>query len=999
MGLNWLTAAVAWFRRSNKRTKFMAILGILVALGTLLSLLARVTVVTADDSSSYHIAVVAPLTGPSAEVGKSMRQGAAFLVDNINKAGGINGSTVVLQVFDDQDNAAVAADIAAKIAADRRILAVTGHWSAAAQAVAAPIYNQAGLPFLSFSPGWAEQASEHKAFPMLFDARSEARFLSNYARNVIGHKLMSVIAEESDYGRILADSFTETFERFGAPPQFRWTFKPGDADSLKKLVESYRAKRDEAGALFLAADENSAPPVIAAFKAAGLRVVWFGPSRLAVSAFTRAFQSLAAKGESPGNFTNGLYASSPLLFDTANEAAQNFKVAYGIRFGAEPDWVAAFSHDAIKMVAETAKLRGIAGGEGDIGGKRARLAEAFLAQTPASGVRGVTGQMVFGESRAASPPVLMGIYNGTTPISALTQLQPIPKGAVSNYIEELRQGRALYVNDRFMYKTNVVYVGLQVTEVSELDLEKETAQVKFSVWFRYRGNFEPQDVIFTNATEPVKLEAPAEEANTGDLTYRLYEVKGKFNLNFSGAPRSYGSHIVGVAFRHKGLNRNNLQYVVDVLGMPSGEGLKQRLIQDKVIAPGLGWEVDRAWVSQEVAQEDALGSPKYVGYGSISPDFSKIDLGVVIKKANLSPRDFVPAEWFIYIAIFAAVASVIAHAMDSKQQGRFWHMHSYGMRLVAWPMLLLAGGNLVLDYAYQNLPLAQVYLAVTVYDGLWWAVPARLVVMAVGRFAWTPLEEKSGRMIPNVVRMFVAFIIYSLAFLGIIGFVLNQPITSVLAGSGLLAMIVGLAIQANISNIFSGIVLNMERPFGVGDWVKIGNAEDARITDITWRTTRMQTRSGMTIAIPNAKASESQIINYSVQGRSRMTIHLFVDPALPTETVRKALYDAPLQCPGVLAEPAPAVYFDGIVSGEGGWLAQYSVQYWIKDYSGKTSVTGRVWDAVYSRLKEAGIALGSSLASRGNSSVLKELDEDGKATTLHEREDWDVIQDELRSRI
>jgi potassium efflux system protein len=977
----------------------MAILGIVVTLGTMLSLLARVTVVTADDASSYHVAIVGPLSGPSAEVGKSIRQGAAFLVDGINKSGGISGSTVVLESYDDRDDPAEAAAMARKIVADGRVLAVIGHWSSAAQQAAAPIYKDAGLPYLATGAGWAEASSVGGAFSMLFDARSEARFLSNYARNVIGHKLMSVIAEESEYGKAMADAFTETFERFGAPPQFRWTFKPGDADSLKKLVESYRLKRDEAGALFLAADEISAPPVIAAFKAAGLRVVWFGPSRLAVNAFTRAFESRVGKGESPGNFTNGLYASSPLLFDTANEAAQNFKVAYGVRFGGEPDWVAAFSHDAVKTIADIARSKQIAGGDGEIAAKRTRLAEALvLTAAPGAAIKGVTGAMAFNESRNANTPVLMGIYNGTTPISALTQLQPIPRGAVSNYIEELRQGRALYVNDRFMYKTNVVYVGMQLTEVSELNLEKETAQLKFSVWFRYRGNFDPQDVLFTNATEPVKMENPVDEANTGDMIYRLYEVKGHFNLNFSGAPRSYGSHIVGITFRHRTLNRNNLLYVVDVLGMPSGEGLKQRMVKDKVVGSGLGWEVDRAWVSQEVAEEDALGSPKYVGYGSISPDYSKIDLGVVIKKATLSPRDFVPAEWFIYIAIFAAVASIIASVMDSKRQGRFWHMHSYGMRLVAWPLLLLAGGNLALDHAYQNLPLAQVYLAVTLYDGLWWAVPARLLVMAISRFAWIPLEERTGRKIPNVVRMFVAFIVYALAFLGIIAFVLEQPITSVLAGSGLLAMIVGLAIQANISNIFSGIVLNMERPFGVGDWVKIGSAEDARVTDITWRTTRMQTRSGMTIAIPNAKASESQIVNYSVQGRARMTIHLYVDPALPSETVRKALWDAPLNVHGVMSEPAPAVYFDGIVSGEGGWLAQYSVQYWIQDYAGKTSVTGRVWDAVYSRLKEAGISLGTSLATR-SASILKELDDDESPVSLEDKPEWEVVQDEFKARI
>lgn len=985
-----------WFQAASRPKKFAALLGLMAVLGVILSLAAKITFVPKDDASSHRVALVAPLTGPSSEIGRSLRQGAQLLAESLNKAGGIGGSTVVVEIHDDQGDPARSAEIAARLAAEGQVAAVVGHWSPDAARKAAPLYDERGLPLLAPSITWPDIAREGGfVFSPLYDARAEARFLSNYARNVMGHKLMSMVVEDSEWGRAMADSFAETFERFGAPPAFRFTFRPGDAADLKRLVEEYKAKRDEAGALFLAADETSAPAVVRAFKEANLRPVWFGLGRLGTNAFT------AGLGPNGPNFANGMHVSVPLLFDTANEAAQSFKSEYRQRFGTQPDWVAAFAHDSLKLVTDSLRAGGLSGGAADMAEKRKRLRDALAARAkPEDGNRSMTGATHFAEANRAPIPVQMGLFNGTSLISALTQLQPIPQGAVSNFIEELRQGRVLYVNDRFMYKTNVVYVGLQVKEIAELDLEKETATVDLSVWFRYRGDFKPQDFSFTNAAEDVVLGDPADEAVVGDMTYRLYRIKGKFTMNFSGAPRSYGSHIVGVSFRHRALNRNNLLYVVDVLGMPGGQELSERLAQDKVIPAGLGWEVDRAWVSQEVAAEDALGDPKYVGHGAVEPLFSKIDLGIVIKKSTLSARDVIPAEAFLYIAIFGALATIFASAMDAKKWGRFWYLHSFGLRVVFWPLLLLAAGNLTLDYAYQNLPLAQVWLAVTAYDILWWVVPARLITMAISRFAWTPLEERSGRAIPNVVRMFVAFLVYAFAFLGVVAFVLEQPITSLLAGSGLLAMIIGLAIQANISNIFSGIVLNMERPFAVGDWVKIGGAEDARVTDITWRTTRLQTRSGMSIAIPNAKASESQIVNYSVEGKARMTIHLYVDPSLPTETVRKALWDAPLPVPGVMSDPPPGVYFDGIVSADGGWLAQYSVQYWIADYAGKTAVSGRVWDAVYSRLKEAGIALGSGLGAKSAAAFAAlEEDEEGREVRLDEKPEWEFIENDLEDRI
>ncbi|CAA7616544.1 ABC transporter substrate-binding protein [Magnetospirillum sp. UT-4] len=993
--LAWAAPAVEWFNQASKASKFAAILGIMAVLGVLLSLAAKVTFVPKDSASSYRMAVVAPLSGPSAGIGRSMVQGAQFLAESVNRAGGINGNTLVVEPLDDRGDPAEARRLAAELA-NGSALAVIGPFSADAGQAAAEELTRAKVPAIAPAAGWAETvARDGWVFSPLYDTKAEARFLANYARNVMGNKLMSMVVEDTPWGHAMADSFVETFVRFGAPPQFRFVFKPnGGPAEIARLVAEYKAKRDEAGALFLAADEASAPAVVKAFKDANLRPQWFALGRLGTNAFTEAF---GAGGQS---YTNGIYVSAPLLFDTANEAAQGFKGAYRDRFGAEPDWLAAYAHDAAKAIADTVRDKGIGSGAGDIGPKRQTIRDGLAARVrPEDGIKGVTGTTTFPDGRAPTP-VLMGIYNGDNLISALTQLQPIPQGAVSNYIEELRQGRVLYVNDRFMYRTNVVYVGLQVKEISEIDLEKETALIDLAVWFRYRGEFKPQDLVFANAAEEIKLGEPADEGTVGDMAYRLYRFKGRFNMNFSGAPRSYGSHIVGVSFRHHTLNRNNLLYVVDVLGMPSGNALKERLTEDKVLAAGLNWAVDRAWVSQEVALEDALGDPKYVGHGSIQPDFSKIDLGIVIKRSSLSARDVIPTEWFIYVAIFGALASVFAIAMETKKWGRFWYLQSFGLRAVFWPLLLLAGGSLILDHVYQTLPLAQIWVAVTIYDVLWWVMPARLVTMAISRFAWTPLEERSGRAIPNVVRALVSFLIYAFAFLGILAFVLEQPITSVLAGSGLLAMIVGLAIQANLSNVFSGIVLNMERPFGVGDWVKIGAAEDAHVTDVTWRTTRLMTRSGMSIAIPNAKVSESLIINYSVEGKARMTIHLYVDPSLSTEEVRKVLRDAPLECPGVLSDPPPGVYFDGIVAAEGGWLAQYSVLYWIADYSGKTAVSGRVWDAVYQRLKTAGIPLGSGLGARaGAAFAAMQKEEDGSQVAFLEKPEWEFVENSFQDEI
>ena len=75
-------------------------------------------------------------------------------------------------------------------------------------------------------------------------------------------------------------------------------------------------------------------------------------------------------------------------------------------------------------------------------------------------------------------------------------------------------------------------------------------------------------------------------------------------------------------------------------------------------------------------------------------------------------------------------------------------------------------------------------------------------------------------------------------------------------------MIIGLAIQANIANVFSGIMLNLERPFKVGDILKIktgATSKWAEVIDISWRTTKVKDATKHIISIPNAVMSESVI--------------------------------------------------------------------------------------------------------------------------------------------
>ncbi|MGB1109690.1 MAG: mechanosensitive ion channel family protein, partial [Gammaproteobacteria bacterium] len=243
-------------------------------------------------------------------------------------------------------------------------------------------------------------------------------------------------------------------------------------------------------------------------------------------------------------------------------------------------------------------------------------------------------------------------------------------------------------------------------------------------------------------------------------------------------------------------------------------------------------------------------------------------------------------------------------------------------------------------------------MLVTGFDMLWWFVPAFLIIQALERFVWRPVEIKSERPVPALLRGFVGFIVFLFAFLGVVAFVFDEKVTSLLATSGVLAMIIGLAIQLNISHLFSGIAINLERPFRVGDWVKIGDHEEAKVIDMTWRATRLATRNLEVIHLPNTKAAESPIKNYAMPTEVTRLMHRVrviedVDPKRVTELLSQAC----LAVDAVLEDPAPIIFYLGVTD----WSSEFDVAFFINDYQRRPAIMTQVWHSIWRVLTEAGI--------------------------------------------
>lgn len=110
------------------------------------------------------------------------------------------------------------------------------------------------------------------------------------------------------------------------------------------------------------------------------------------------------------------------------------------------------------------------------------------------------------------------------------------------------------------------------------------------------------------------------------------------------------------------------------------------------------------------------------------------------------------------------------------------------------------------------------------------------------------------RKLLTTVILAVAFV-YALRTLG-------ADITPLLAGGTIGGIVLGLALQESLSNFFSGIFLNMDRPASVGDLVRLENGQEGFVEEIGWRSTKVRLWSDAMLVLPNNKFASSWLINF-----------------------------------------------------------------------------------------------------------------------------------------
>ena len=145
---------------------------------------------------------------------------------------------------------------------------------------------------------------------------------------------------------------------------------------------------------------------------------------------------------------------------------------------------------------------------------------------PESGLSGLTGLIYFTDGDVTRPVYLARVQQG--------QLLPAPQqlDLVENpkMVEVLREEgeNTIDFEGIVLRITTVVKSGIRVNSITKVDNGTKKFTADFDVWFRYRGKFDPREVVFTNAIAPITLDKPEISRTLGGDKYELFKVKGDF---------------------------------------------------------------------------------------------------------------------------------------------------------------------------------------------------------------------------------------------------------------------------------------------------------------------------------------------------------------------------------------------------------------------------------------------------------------------------------------
>ena len=301
----------------------------------------------------------------------------------------------------------------------------------------------------------------------------------------------------------------------------------------------------------------------------------------------------------------------------------------------------------------------------------------------------------------------------------------------------------------------------------------------------------------------------------------------------------------------------------------------------------------------------------------------------------------VGAQWPFALALVIGFPLVLVALTEAGfALARAGHPVAASVRFIRSWVVPLAGLVLFLRWVVL---LPSTGLGVRLTESACWAVAIVATISVINNVVFESAAPGTWqRKVPRLLRDLLRLLLVAIGLATIYSFVWGREIEGALAALGVTSIVVGLALQEPLGNLFSGLMLLMERPFEVGETIEVGTVA-GEVKEVNWRSAHIEAFGGSIMVVPNSTLNKETIVNFSRPRPHRMEI---IDVAFsyqdPPYQVRQALTGLMREIDGILEKPSPIA----ATVGYGDYSVKYRLIYRTVEHdrwSVKNELVTRIW--------------------------------------------------------
>lgn len=267
-------------------------------------------------------------------------------------------------------------------------------------------------------------------------------------------------------------------------------------------------------------------------------------------------------------------------------------------------------------------------------------------------------------------------------------------------------------------------------------------------------------------------------------------------------------------------------------------------------------------------------------------------------------------------------------------------------------LVLVAHGHVPFASEARSSDMVQVVLLDST-KAVWWISGASVVVSGIRLFLIVEGNPREGRLLQDLI----VAVVYVGSGLSIGAYVLGIPVGTLIATSGAFAIILGLALQSTLNDVFSGIALKLGRPYAIGDWLVLDSADQGKVIETNWRSTILLNATNDLVVIPNSALAKAHFLNLSRpspgHGRKiKIKVALDHSPAV----IQKVLKTALSSSNSIARNPEPM----SCITSLDAFAVEVELTFFVANLAAGDAAQSEVYDLIYRHLRASGLSLASS---------------------------------------